>query len=462
MKRIPKTISAFLALTLIFSLFFTGCGKSNDKEQNKETTSRTEQSTQTGEEASFAELDLSMFTGGYSDTWEQILEKFKEKYPGVKVTTDFDPKNHERLRARLVAGNPPDVTLTTQADFDLFGAIANGQYRAMNDLFEDTVPGKDIKYKDMFKPEVLSMCTIDGNIMVAPSDTGFAGLFYNKTLFKEKGWEMPKTWDEFMALCEKIKAEGIAPFTYQGIYPEYMIWGYLNEAIAAYGGREAYLDALFVKKSGAWKSEPVKKAVQSIADMRDKGYILEGTTALNHTQAQMEFINNRAAFIPCGTWFENEMKDNLPEDFEIGFAPLPLTSPEGKQVVGTFQQFFGIPEKAKNYEAAKAWIQFCYSDIAQEIYAAHGMIPYLKEIVPTAVEKFPKSVQDAIKLSTGDNITYTENMTETFYPTLYKVIGDNITLLVLDEISVDKFCENVEKEAERIRNDDSIRKFDMQ
>ena len=45
------------------------------------------------------------------------------------------------------------------------------------------------------------------------------GIWYSKTLFDQKGWVYPTTWDEMLALCEKIKAAGISPWTYQGKYP---------------------------------------------------------------------------------------------------------------------------------------------------------------------------------------------------------------------------------------------------
>lgn len=461
-----KALLLFIALTMLLGIFAVGCGQGaepQDSTVNQETTAeQTAAPEKTAEKPAFTELDLSLFTGGFGDSWDQILVLFKEKYPDVKVTTDFDPKNHERLRARLVAGNPPDVSLTVQSNFDLFGAIANDQYRDLEDLFDDKVEGKDITYKDLFKPESLNLGRVDGKIMLAPSDTSFLGWIYNKKLMSDNGWTVPKTWDEFMALCEKIKAKGIAPFTYQGIYPYYMIFGYINEAISAYGGEQGYKDTLLLGKQGAWNSDYAKKTIQNIADMRDKGYFLEGTTALNHTQAQMEFINGRAAFIPCGTWFEQEMKDSLPEGFEIGFMPIPIDA-SGKLYVGITQCYFAVPKQAKNYDAAKAWIQFIYNDVrVQEIYTEHTMLPVLKEVAPSAVEKLPKSVQDAISVATADNIGYADNIIpETFYPTLYKVIGDNLTLVVLGEITSDQFCENVEKEAERIRNDSSIRKFEV-
>ena len=48
------------------------------------------------------------------------------------------------------------------------------------------------------------------------------GLIYDKNLFEKNGWEVPVTWDQFFELGDKAKEQGIALFTYQGIYPNYL------------------------------------------------------------------------------------------------------------------------------------------------------------------------------------------------------------------------------------------------
>jgi N-acetylglucosamine transport system substrate-binding protein len=58
-----------------------------------------------------------------------------------------------------------------------------------------------------------------------------AGIWYSQPLFEDKGWTYPTTWDEMLALCETIKSSGIAPWTYQGKYPGYMIFGVLQGQI---------------------------------------------------------------------------------------------------------------------------------------------------------------------------------------------------------------------------------------
>ncbi len=37
---------------------------------------------------------------------------------------------------------------------------------------------------------------------------------------------------------------------------------------------------------------------------------------MDHTQSQMAFIQGKAAMIPMGAWFESEMRNSLPEEFQ--------------------------------------------------------------------------------------------------------------------------------------------------
>ena len=52
---------------------------------------------------------------------------------------------------------------------------------------------------------------IEGTYAV-PYVANAAGILYNRDMFAEHGWEIPETWDELLALCDEIQAEGILPF----------------------------------------------------------------------------------------------------------------------------------------------------------------------------------------------------------------------------------------------------------
>jgi N-acetylglucosamine transport system substrate-binding protein len=204
---------------------------------------------------------------------------------------------------------------------------------------------------------------------LAPFNFGVMGLWYNKTLFDQKGIQPPKTWDEFFALNDAAKANGRALFTYQGLYP-----GYLEEvlvpSIFSLGGQQA-LDQFYDYDPNFWKSDTFKQTwglLEKIAG--DDNALMKGTVALNHTQAQTAFMQGKAMFIPNGTWFEDEMKDAPREDgFQFGFLGVPsFHAGEPMKVMTNVEQIV-IPAKADNPELAKAFLKYIYSDKSVQLNA---------------------------------------------------------------------------------------------
>ena len=202
----------------------------------------------------------------------------------------------------------------------------------------------------------------DGDIYLAPFNSGPQGLIYNKTFFDENNLEVPKTWDEFFALGDTVKdIDGRSLFTYQGIYPGYMeemLW----PAIANECGEEA-LTKIANYEEGSFNNEGVLKALTHIKEIADKGYLLEGTVGMNHTESQTEMMLGKAAFITNGTWMENEMQDAPREDgFEFAMAPIPTENADDVHYVFDSCEQFSIPAAAKNQELAKEFLRFLYSD----------------------------------------------------------------------------------------------------
>ncbi len=53
--------------------------------------------------------------------------------------------------------------------------------------------------------------TVDGKQYFVPTSYYWWAVYYNKKVFEKYGLEPPKTWDEFMAVNETLKKNGIHP-----------------------------------------------------------------------------------------------------------------------------------------------------------------------------------------------------------------------------------------------------------
>ncbi len=76
-------------------------------------------------------------------------------------------------------------------------------------------------------------------------------IHYRKSLFEEKGYEIPTTWDDLLALAEKMKADGLIPFAAanDGGWPQMGMFDMINLRTNGYdfhvslmGGQESWTD----------------------------------------------------------------------------------------------------------------------------------------------------------------------------------------------------------------------------
>ncbi len=435
-----------ISIVLVFATVVLSCG-------NKNSSSSTDSNSEV--------LKLSWFEGGYGREYLDVaVALFREKYPNVEVEMEVSPKNHEQLRVQFIAGNPPDVIFPNDAFLDVFALIQDGQLKPLNNLLESDAPEGSGKFKDIFLPGVLDTGKSGDSYYLAPAFSPFHGLWYSKTLFTEQGWDTPETFEDLLAVSEQIKSSGeMAAFTYQGLYPQYPLRTFLLPLIGAHGGNDA-LQALNRLEPGAWESEAVLAAARDFRDYYQQ-YALEGTLALNHTQAQMEFINQRAALIPCGTWLDNEMSGNWPEGFDLTYLLPPVQqSPEDDIFVVMGYSFFAIPTDAENPEMAEEFIKIMYSSEVRKAIAesAGSTMPIKNSTV--GIEEFlsPVLVQASEQLDQPHVQTYYSSW-RVWYKPLFKKVMDSMTEMVSGRITPEEFCVAVEAEAERIRNSPDITKY---
>jgi len=333
------------------------------------------------------ELHIAVFQGGYGlEYWKEITGKFEAAYPGVQVNLTISPRIGDVIRPQIVAGNPPDFLAITDTDQSgiMTSLVKEKGLMDITDVFEDMALDKEQRLKDMILPGILESTRFspyeDGSIYMAPFNAGPMGLIYNKKLFQDKGWELPETWDEFFALDEELKKEENylidengnkvkrALFTYQGIYPDYLE-EILYPSIANAAG-VAQLKRIFSYEPGSFKTESVKKVLDTLAKLGTDGYLMEGTVGLNHTQSQTDMMLGKAIFIVNGSWMENEMKDSPREEgFQFGMIPVPVFNKGDERFILSSYEQFSIPLKAKNPELAKEFLKFLYTDESITLFA---------------------------------------------------------------------------------------------
>lgn len=338
-------------------------------------------------------LKVAAFEGGFgAQYWENISKAFEEAY-GVTVELVTSPTIDEIVRPQIIAGEYPDVLFLNSNSMALYQELV--QEKAYEDLsaifagpsYDDpNVPLHDIIISGLLDTRYFAPHG-DGSIIMAPHSSNCQSLIYNKTLFDANGWTVPETWDEFFALGEEAKAKGYNLFTYPGLYPDYnapMILSSLASAL----GTEA-VDQFTSYDSSVLKTPEAIAIYENFAKI-GQGYLMPGTTALNHTQSQAEFMLDKAMFIPNGDWLPAEMADApTTEGFEWASAPFLALEKGQDRYYNLIVDGFGVMKNGANVELGKEFVRFFYSAEAQRFLAEASITAATTNFVDVAGDLLP-------------------------------------------------------------------------
>jgi len=368
MNKIKKTLLCTIACLLTVGVA-TGCNKEAD--DNK--------------------LRIVVLDAGYGTTWIKELEKkFEAKYTDIDVD----------ITAQYKAGDIIDKNLSSKKNVDdLYIAVgtewksyaAQGKFADLSGFLDEKVDGVTVKEKvaDEYKNSLyFTKSSGDKACYRLPWTSGIGGIYYNKVMFEEYGWEVPTTFEELVTLCNTINAarkpapdgeNAIKPFAYTGAntdyfdYTVYNWWAQIvgvdaikeflkyenysnydttqNETYAALKTATKYWEKLFVKNGG------------------ESDYVISGSTSKLAADAQKEFANGYAAMMFNGDWLYNEILNyNISTDkFQLGLMKTPVIA-EAKEeykdssyVIGE-DQYIAIPASSKKKDVAKEFIKLMISN----------------------------------------------------------------------------------------------------
>ena len=312
--------------------------------------------------AALAEVNLTMTSWRTDDKalWDQINAAFNEEYPDITVeflpvtATEYDGV----LQTKLSSGNAEDIMFLR--------AFSTG--RQIYDAgYVIPLTTEDVPNLVNFDASFQNPWAADGVAYGVPGSVCYGGFFYNKAIFEQCGVEVPKTWDEFMTVCQTIADAGITPIAF-GIKDSWMVAEYLSATIVPMttGGKE-------------WHTKLMNREV----DYNDPGYIKhfewikqlaqyfpEGFEGIGYDDMQMMFCAEMAAIYPVGT-FELGVIEAANPDLDLGWFYMPGETAEEEESIN-FGAIMGYAINAKlegeKLDAAKTYVNWLADTKASEMF----------------------------------------------------------------------------------------------
>ena len=248
-----------------------------------------------------------------------------------------------------------------------------------------------------FIDAAVAQATYDGKMLAIPFG-GLSGcdIFYNKTIFKELGLEVPTTIDELEAVCAKLKENGITPFSLANAskWTGSMYYMYL---VARHSGNAEFDAAYTQENGGSFTSEAFIYAGTKIQDWVKKGYFPDGVNSLtaDDNQDRALLYDGSAAMMLHGSWqvagiqSDNEewYKENIgvfrfPEDTEAKAKGVPQDVEIGTAIGNGFSFNCFNDDKTVNQEMLDACYvlatQYYNDDTYNKMQMDGGNIPSIK------------------------------------------------------------------------------------
>ena len=170
------------------------------------------------------------------------------------------------------------------------------------------------------------------------------------------------------------------------------------------------------------------------------------------TQNQQLVLDNKALFMPNGTWIVSEMAEAPRADgFEWGMTALPAITEGGDRYSYTFFEQMWIPKGAENIDAAKQFIAFMYSDTAADLFAEAGAAQPVTGIVDKLTgdnQIFYGIYDDGAKAALGAFASY---KSVAGLGTQREVFFDPVNALVSGSMTKDEWVSSIKTASDQMR-----------
>ncbi|WP_340020341.1 ABC transporter substrate-binding protein [Paenibacillus sp. FSL H3-0457] len=377
MKTIKRKKVFSIILASLLSVSLTACGSGG-----------TDSGTAAGGDSKSGKVTLELAISKSSQDsafiQQDILDAF-EKQTNIRVNLQLIPAEQTTtvLQTKLAVDETPDII-----QYNLASAVTDLNLERNFEILDNEPWASRIVNKD-----VLSSGGHLYSFHVS-QDTGMQGVVYNKQIFEELGLSLPTNYEEFLAICEKIKASGITPvfMPYKDAWAA-NIWPAAAFADFVAKNEPTFFDELNSNKK-KWSDIPeFKTFLEQQYEIYTKGYTNTDVLSDSYDMAVGKFLNKEVAMMFMGDWLIEGVAEQDP-NMELGVFPIPSSDNAGLGASPLGGQLF-IPKKSKHLDEAKQFLDYIASkDVAQQIVDSKGYVSNFSDVTTPELPAYKQDIVD--------------------------------------------------------------------
>ncbi|MET0911322.1 MAG: ABC transporter substrate-binding protein [Ilumatobacteraceae bacterium] len=305
----------------------------------------------------------TQWVAGEGEGFANAIKDFQTA-TGIAVQVDSIGSSHETvLKTRVEGGSPPDMAALAQPT----AVLAYAKDGKLQDIASIVGPEGAAKLKEEF-PSTIGLTSEGDKIWSIPTKADVKSMvWYPVKAFAAKGYQVPKTWDELVALADQIVADGSVPFCASaggpGTATGWQLTDWVEEVLLK--SEDPSVTQGWIDHSIPFTDPRIKAAFDKVGSLLFKeGYVDGGGPAIVNSDMRvvMDPMFNGDTATP-GCWMQKipvwygpdffpdrrvnggDSKYTIGDDGDIGIFPFPTISEEFKGAEGSADSFLVLNDR---------------------------------------------------------------------------------------------------------------------
>ncbi len=328
---------AWLWSGLIGMLLLLGCDQQNGAQSSKAAPARTT-------------ITALIWAPDWPEEMLQIAAGFDKLNPDLHVNVQFMVGNsiEENIKPRVAAGTLPDLV-----------SINPNAYAAeLADQGVLTDVRQSAAWKNMLDPLKADWTSREGKGFGISGGVATTMIYYNRAMFAKAGIDtLPTNFDEFLAVCARLKQAGMIPVMWSGGFPNMLgngpfASGFANDVVA----REPNWKEKMADGTLNLDTPEAADIFAKIALIPERGYAQPSFMTTGYDEGIRLFKEGKVAMAFQGSWSAGLMLHG--NDFSVGVF-VPPWNARGERVVPVLGSETGFAVcETPNKAAAMRFLEF--------------------------------------------------------------------------------------------------------
>ncbi|NCC44438.1 MAG: extracellular solute-binding protein [Clostridia bacterium] len=335
-RHTTKAIGLGLVGMIAAGTVLTGCGESADNGKVR--------------------IEIVQYKQEAVKVFEQLEAEFNATHDDIELVIDSPNDATTILKTRFIREDYPDI-IGIGGDINYSNFLDSDMLMDISD-YEGL---SDIKEAYLQTDKELEFVPKEG-VYAVPYMANAAGVLYNREMFAEHGWEIPTTWDELIALCEQIQAEGVQP-SYFGFMDTWTCLAPWNAIAVDLAPSDVCAEVI---KGNTTFTENYREVAEKEKSLL--AYAQDDPFAYGYNDACTAFANGDSAMYAIGSYAVPQIKSVNP-DIDIDSFVFPASNNAEENVLNSGNDLqFSVMNSCENKEAAYEVMNFLLQDENVQMY----------------------------------------------------------------------------------------------